>query len=102
MLKLQELPTAVSHILRDGLDDQILDSVGDQTCTDVSEAWTEFMYGTQRTSKAAKEEKEKERKKQRVKVHVLARNNSGQERVKISSRSDMIHFCLGRNEMLDT
>ena len=39
MLKLQELSPAVTGILKEWLDDQILDSFGDQTWTDMSEEW---------------------------------------------------------------
>ena len=46
MVKLQELSTSVSDVLREWLDDQILAPVGEQTWTDMSEEWTELMHGT--------------------------------------------------------
>ena len=46
MVKLQELSTYVSDVLREWLDDQILAPVGEQTWTDMSEEWTELMHGT--------------------------------------------------------
>ena len=46
LIKLYELSSTVSGVLKEWLDDQILDSFGDTTWTDMSEEWTEFMYGT--------------------------------------------------------
>ena len=40
MVKLQELSTSVSDVLREWLDDQILAPVGEQTWTYMSEEWT--------------------------------------------------------------
>ena len=62
MLKLEELTTSVSDVLKDWLDDQILDSVGDQTQTDMR---LRSCMAPQRTSKAAKgsERGKKERNK---------------------------------------
>ena len=62
MLKLQEPSTSVSDVLREWLDDQILDSVGDQTWTDMR---PRSCTAPQRTSKAAKgsERGKKERNK---------------------------------------
>ena len=46
MIKLYELSSTVSGVLKECLGDQILDSFGDHIWTEMSEEWTEFMFGT--------------------------------------------------------
>ena len=45
-IKLYELSSTVSSVEKEWLADQILDSFGDQTLTDMSEEWIEFVCGT--------------------------------------------------------
>ena len=45
MVNLHELSSTVYAVLQEWFDDQILDSLGDQTWIDMSEGWAEHMYG---------------------------------------------------------
>ena len=54
MIKLYELSSTVWGALNEWLDDQIIDSFGDQTSIDMSKEWTDFMYGTAKNCKAAR------------------------------------------------
>ena len=45
MIKLQELSTRISHVLREWQDTETVESLGDQTWIDMSEEWAEFVYG---------------------------------------------------------
>ena len=42
MIKLYELSSTVSSVLKEWFGDQILDSFGDQTWSDMSKEWTDF------------------------------------------------------------
>ena len=59
MVKLYELSSTVCAVLQEWLDDQILDSLGDQTWNNMSEEWIEFMHGTARQWQVGRDKEEK-------------------------------------------
>ena len=91
MLKLEELSTSVSDVLRESLDDQILDSVGDQTQTDMRARSCTAPQRT-RLPRGVKGERKKETK--------IESPRSAAEHFRTGASEDL-HFCLGRNEEMD-
>ena len=45
VIKLQELSTPISDVLREWQDKEIMESLGDQIWNEMNEEWTEYMCG---------------------------------------------------------